>query len=107
MRRRWLRLLLAAALVAVAGLQVDGLVRTFRGEARVRDQALRVARETVLGRREALAGALAPGGEAASRAGAVLMPLELFDGSRRALFASPEPAEISHWPAPGDLELIR
>jgi signal transduction histidine kinase len=107
MRRRWLRLLLGVGVVALAALQVDGLVRTFHGEARVREQALRVARETVIDRRDALAAALAPGGEPAYHAAALIVPLEIFDASRRLIFAAPEPSEISHWPSAADLALIR
>jgi signal transduction histidine kinase len=107
MRRRWLRLLLAAALLVLAALQVDGLVRTLGGEARVREQALHVARETVLARRDAVAEALAPGGEAAYRAAAVIVPIEIFDLSHKLLFAAPEPAPMVHWPSATDLEALR
>jgi signal transduction histidine kinase len=108
MRRRWLRLLLAAALLVLGALQIDGLVRTLHGEARVREQALRVAREMVLARRDAVAEALAPGGEAAYRAAAVIVPIEIFDETtRRLLFAAPEPAPIAHWPSAADLLSLR
>jgi signal transduction histidine kinase len=113
MRRRWLRLLVAVGLVALAALQIEGLVRTLHGETRVREQALRLAREAVLARRDGLAAALLPGGDASFHAAALLLPLdtgaslEIFDESRHLLFALPGPASMSHWPSGADLEMIR
>ena len=68
MRRRWLRLLVALSLVALGALQIEGLLRAFRAEGRVREQALHAAREAVHVRREEIAAALLPGSEDAFRA---------------------------------------
>jgi signal transduction histidine kinase len=107
MRRRWARLVIAAGLLVLAVLELQGLHREARGQA----DALRRIRDEVARERGAIAVRMAQGPSSLSAVTALLpaglaAEIELFDPLGHLIGSHPSPLALKHWLSPADQQRL-